>query len=143
MNDVNAGNMDTAIKAFCGMAAAFCTAAFGGADLWLKALLAVIALDYVTGVMGAFATGHLDSRVGFKGICKKMMILCVVVLAARMDAVLGATGALRGLAIGFYLANDALSILENAVDMGVPVPKALVERLEQMKEEQTQKKGEK
>lgn len=142
MRFLNTGNMDTAAKAFCGALAAVCTAVFGGADIWLKALLAVIALDYATGVMGAFAKGRLDSRAGFRGICKKMMILCVVALAARMDMVLGATGALRGLAIGFYIANDSLSVLENAVDMGVPVPRGLVERLEQMKEQQTEKKGE-
>lgn len=126
--------MSRLVKATVSAAAAGCTVAFGGTDLWLKALLAIILLDYATGVMGAFCTGCLDSRVGFKGILKKVMILCVVALAARLDILLGATGALRGLAIGFYLANDALSVLENAVKIGVPVPKALVDKLEQLKE---------
>ena len=133
---MNYENIGRAVKTAGGLLAAVCHVAFGGADIWLKALLAVICMDYITGVMGAFASGRLDSRVGFKGIFKKVMILCVVALAARLDLLLGATGALRGLAIGFYLANDALSVLENAAELGVPVPKKLVDKLEQMKEKE-------
>ena len=121
----------------CGSAVtAFCCAAFGGADAWLRALLIVIVIDYITGVVGAVVQGNLDSRVGYKGICKKIMILCVVAVAVRLDCVIGAGTALRSVAIGFYMANDSLSILENAVKIGVPVPQGMVEKLQQLKDDE-------
>ena len=120
----------------CGSAmVTFCCLAFGGWDLWLKALLTVIVLDYITGVLGAWVQGSLDSRVGFKGICKKLVILCMVAVAVRLDAAIGTGEAMRGLVIGFYAANDALSIAENAAVIGVPVPQKLVDKLEQLKGE--------
>ena len=120
----------------CGSAAAsFFCAAFGGWDVWLRALLTVIVIDYLTGVVGAVVQGDLDSRVGYKGICKKIMILCVVAVAVRLDCVIGAGTALRSVAIGFYMANDSLSILENAVKIGVPVPQGMVEKLQQLKDD--------
>ena len=68
----------------CGSAtAAFFCAAFGGWDVWLRALLTVIVIDYLTGVVGAVVQGDLDSRVGYKGICKKMMMLCVMLPSTR------------------------------------------------------------
>ena len=74
----------------CGSAAAaFFCAAFGGWDVWLRALLTVIVIDYLTGVVGAVVQGDLDSRVGYKGICKKMMMLCVVAMAVQADNVIG------------------------------------------------------
>lgn len=115
-------------------AAAFFCAAFGGWDAWLRALLTVIVIDYLTGVVGAVVQGDLDSRVGYKGICKKMMMLCVVAMAVQADNVIGTGAVLRGMAVGFYLANDSLSILENAARIGVPVPQGLVNKLEQMKD---------
>lgn len=121
----------------CGSAAAaFFCAAFGGWDVWLRALLTVIVIDYITGVVGAVVQGNLDSRVGYKGICKKIMILCVVAVAVRLDCVIGAGTALRSVAIGFYMANDSLSILENAVKIGVPVPQGMVEKLQQLKDDE-------
>ena len=119
----------------CGSAAAaFFCAAFGGWDVWLRALLTVIVIDYLTGVVGAVVQGNLDSRVGYKGICKKMMMLCVVAMAVQADNVIGTGAVLRGMAVGFYLANDSLSILENAARIGVPVPQGLVNKLEQMRD---------
>ena len=119
----------------CGSAVVtVCCALFGGWDLWMRTLLTVMVLDYATGVMGALVQGNLDSRVGFKGICKKLVMLGVVVLAVQADGIIGGGCALRSIAIGFYLANDALSIIENAALIGVPVPKRLVDKLEQLKE---------
>ena len=69
-----------------------------------------------------------------KTICKKMMMLCVVAMAVQADNVIGTGAVLRGMAVGFYLANDSLSILENAARIGVPVPQGLVNKLEQMKD---------
>ena len=120
----------------CGSAVtAFCCAAFGGVDAWLRALLTVIVIDYITGVVGAVVQEDLDSRVGYKGICKKMMMLCVVAMAVQADNVIGTGAVLSGMAVGFYLANESLSILENAARIGVPVPKGLVNKLEQMKDD--------
>ena len=64
----------------------------------------------------------------------KMMMLCVVAMAVQADNVIGTGAVLRGMAVGFYLANDSLSILENAARIGVPVPQGLVNKLEQMKD---------
>ena len=123
------------VFSLCGSAAAaFFCAACGGWDVWLRALLTVIVIDYLTGVVGAVVQGDLDSRVGYKGICKKMMMLCVVAMAVQADNVIGTGAVLRGMAVGFYLANDSLSILENAARIGVPVPQGLVNKLEQMKD---------
>ena len=108
---------------------------FGGWDMWIKVLLGVIIVDYITGVMSAWERGTLSSRIGAKGICKKIMILAIVALACWLDQLLGATGALRAMAIGFYIANDSLSIIENAAAMGLNVPKGLVDKLEQLKEQ--------
>ncbi len=125
--------MEMAVNVCASAAAAVCCAAFGGWDIWMRALLSVMVTDYITGVMAAFVQGSLSSRVGAKGICKKVMILCIVALAVQLDSALGAGTALRSIVMGFYLANDALSITENMVRMGVPAPKGLVEKLEQMK----------
>lgn len=119
----------------CGTMVAAASVCFGGWDMWLKVLLAVIVLDYITGIMGAFVMGTLDSRVGFKGICKKLMILFIVALACWMDGLITANGGIRALAMGFYVANDALSVIENAAVLGVPVPKGLVDKLEQLKDD--------
>ncbi|AOZ73076.1 hypothetical protein BSR29_03060 [Boudabousia liubingyangii] len=96
---------------------------FGTPDALLYTLLAFITADYISGVMAAIATRRLSSAVGFKGLFGKMLILAFVALAQLMDThVLGGVGVLRGAVIFFYIANEGISLIENATVLGLPVP---------------------
>ena len=105
----------------------------GGADGMLIALIVFVALDYVTGVMCAIVDKKLSSAVGFKGICKKVLILMLVGLANIVDLhVVGTGSALRGAVICFYLSNEGLSLLENAAHIGLPIPDKMKDVLAQL-----------
>ena len=105
----------------------------GGMDGLMIALLVFMVLDYITGVMCAIADKRLSSAVGFKGICKKVLILMLVGLAHIVDLhVIGSGSALRGAVICFYLSNEGLSLLENAAHLGLPVPDKLKDVLCQL-----------
>ena len=105
----------------------------GGVDGLLIALVVFMALDYVTGIMCAIVDKKLSSAVGFKGICKKVLILMLVGVANILDVhVVGQGSALRGAVIAFYLSNEGLSLLENAAYIGLPIPDKLREILEQL-----------
>lgn len=105
----------------------------GGMDGMMIALIVLMALDYVTGVMCAVIDKKLSSAVGFKGICKKVLILMLVGVANVVDLhVVGSGAVLRGAVIAFYLSNEGLSLLENAAHVGLPVPEKLKDVLEQL-----------
>ena len=105
----------------------------GGCDGLLYALVIFVAVDYVTGVMCAVADKKLSSAVGFRGICRKVLIFLLVGLAHILDTqILHETGILRTAVIFFFLSNDGLSILENAAHLGLPIPQALKDVLEQL-----------
>ncbi len=105
----------------------------GGKDGMLIALVVFMALDYITGLMCAIVDKKLSSAVGFKGICKKVLILMLVGVANILDVhVVGQGSALRGAVIAFYLSNEGLSLLENAAYIGLPIPDKLREILEQL-----------
>ncbi len=105
----------------------------GGRDGMLIALVVCMVIDYITGLMCAVADRKLSSEVGFKGICKKVLILILVGVANILDVhVVGQGSALRGATVAFYLSNEGLSILENAVHLGLPVPDGLREVLAQL-----------
>lgn len=105
----------------------------GGVDGLMTALLIFMVLDYITGLMCAIADKQLSSAVGFKGICKKVLILMLVGLANIVDLhVVGTGSALRGAVICFYLSNEGLSLLENAAHIGLPVPDKLKDVLAQL-----------
>ena len=105
----------------------------GGKDGMLIALVVFMALDYITGLMCAIMDKQLSSAVGFKGICKKVLILMLVGVANILDVhVVGQGSALRGAVIAFYLSNEGLSLLENAAYIGLPIPDKLREILEQL-----------
>lgn len=107
----------------------------GGIDIALKSLLLVMILDYITGVISAIYNKKLNSKVGLKGILKKVFYLLIVALSVILDDIMGDIGAIRTLVIYFFVANDGISILENASEMNIPLPKKLVETLEQLKGE--------
>ena len=105
----------------------------GGIDGMMIALIVLMVLDYITGVMCAVMDKKLSSAVGFKGICKKVLILMLVGVANIIDVhVVGNGSALRGAVICFYLSNEGLSLLENAAYIGLPVPERLKEVLSQL-----------
>ena len=113
---------------------------YGKADGLIYALLAFIILDYVTGLTVACVNKNLSSEVGFKGIAKKVVILLLVAVGHMLDVyILGDGAVCRSTVIGFYLANEGISILENAGNLGIPLPKKLVSVLEQLKNDNNNK----
>lgn len=105
----------------------------GGCDGLLYALLAFVVIDYLTGVMCAINDRTLSSEVGFRGICRKVLIFLMVGIANILDVHVIRTGSvLRTAAIFFYISNEGISLLENAAHLGLPVPKKIKAVLEQL-----------
>lgn len=105
----------------------------GGCDGLLIALVLFAAADYITGVMCAVSDKKLSSSVGFKGICRKVIIFMLVGIAHVIDVNVIATGSvLRTAVIFFYLSNEGVSLLENAGHLGLPIPAKLKVVLEQL-----------
>ena len=105
----------------------------GGVDGLMTALLIFMVLDYITGLMCAIADKKLSSAVGFKGICKKVLILMLVGVAHIVDLhVVGTGDALRSAVVCFYLSNESVSMLENAAHLGLPIPEKLKSVLAQL-----------
>ena len=105
----------------------------GGMDGMLIALIVFMVLDYITGLMCAVMDKKLSSAVGFRGICKKVLILMLVGVSNIIDIhVVGQGSALRGAVIAFYLSNEGLSLLENTAYIGLPIPDKLREILAQL-----------
>ena len=102
-------------------------------DGLMIALIIFMILDYITGLMCAVIDKKLSSAVGFRGICKKVLILMLVGVANVVDVhVVGTGSALRGAVIAFYLSNEGLSLLENAVHIGLPIPDRMKDVLAQL-----------
>lgn len=105
----------------------------GGFDGFLYALIAFVVIDYITGVMCAIADKSLSSEVGFKGICRKVLIFILVGIGNIIDVyVLGDAGVLRTAVIFFYLSNEGVSLLENSAHLGLPAPDKLKDVLQQL-----------
>lgn len=105
----------------------------GGCDGLLYALIAFVAADYITGVMCAIAEKKLSSEVGFKGICRKVLIFLLVGIANILDVQVIQTGSvLRTAIIFFYISNEGVSLLENAAHLGLPVPEKIKVVLKQL-----------
>ena len=107
----------------------------GGCDGLLYALLAFVVIDYITGIMCAIADHSLSSEVGFKGICRKVLIFLLVGIAHILDVhVIGSGGVLRTAIIFFYISNEGVSLLENSAHLGLPVPEKIKVVLEQLQD---------
>lgn len=105
----------------------------GGMDGFLYVLITFMGIDYITGVMCAIADKNLSSEVGFKGICRKVLIFALVGVGNILDVyVLGDGSVLRTAVIFFYLSNEGISLLENAAHIGLPIPEKLKEILAQL-----------
>ncbi|TGY97272.1 holin [Petralouisia muris] len=105
----------------------------GGCDGLLYALIAFVVIDYITGVMCGVADKKLSSGVGFKGICRKVLIFMLVGIANILDMEIIGTGCvLRTAIIFFYISNEGVSLLENAGHLGLPIPQKMKDVLEQL-----------
>ena len=105
----------------------------GGVDGLISALLVFVVLDYLTGIMCAIADHTLSSAVGFRGICRKVLIFMLVGVAHILDSeVIGTGSGLRSAVACFYLSNEAVSMLENAGHLGLPIPERLKDILAQL-----------
>ena len=124
-----------------GAVGAFIAGLLGGWDATISVLMGFMVVDFITGLLVALQmksnksdTGGLSSKASFKGLLKKVFVLFLVGVGAALDGVLGTPGVLRLAVSMFYIANEGLSILENAALLDVPLPKALVSALEAMRE---------
>lgn len=107
---------------------------FGEVNGLFWALIAFMALDYITGVIVAVIEKRLSSEVGFKGLAKKFLILVFVAVGHIADTyILGGTPAAMSAVMLFYIANEGISIIENAAALGLPVPEKLKDIMEQIK----------
>ena len=105
----------------------------GGCDGLLIALVMFVVMDYISGVMCAIADKTLSSEVGFKGICRKVLIFVLVGIANILDVqVIGTGSVLRTAVIFFYISNEGISLLENAGYLGLPIPEKIKTVLEQL-----------
>ena len=111
----------------------------GECDGLMYALIAFVIADYVTGVICAVSDKRLSSEVGFKGICRKVLIFVLVGMANILDMhVIGTGCVLRTAVLFFYISNEGVSVLENAGHLGLPVPAKLLDVLEQLHEDAEQ-----
>lgn len=118
---------------------------YGGWSVLIKVLLIFNVLDYLSGYVCAWAgrspkteTGGVSSKVGFIGLAKKAFIWAVILIATQLDVVMGAE-MFQTAAIGFYIANEGVSILENAAALGVPLPAIIRKALDMLKEQSEDK----
>lgn len=129
------------ILSLIGVVGSFAASLFGGFDAALVTLLIFMGIDYVTGliVAGIFhaskktKNGMLESRAGWKGLCRKGVTLLVVLVACRLDLIMG-SNFIRDAVVIAFIANETISIIENAGLMGVPIPAVIVKAIEVLKQ---------
>ena len=116
---------------------------FGEINGLFKALIFMMAVDYATGWIKAIYLKELSSAAGFKGIAKKIMILCLVSICHIIDVhVIGDKSIIMSAATMFYIGNEGISILENAVQIGIPVPQILKKTLKQLSDKEKEENNE-
>ena len=130
--------VDTFLKLLAAELLAIAGFLWGSLDGLLRALIVFMVIDYLTGIGAAYKDKRMNSSVGFVGIARKGVMLLIVAVGNVVDTqILGGSGSIcRSAVIGFYLANEGLSILENAGDLGVKWPKLLRDALEQLKKKE-------
>ncbi len=110
---------------------------FGTWSITLGVLIVFMGLDYLTGVLKGYVLKELSSDIGLKGLARKAIILVVLIVAVMLDRLMGNENWLfRTLVCSFYIANEGLSIIENAGALGVPIPKKILDALAQLKDEE-------
>ena len=134
--------MKSGFMAMIGVIGGFIASLFGGWDAALVSLMIFMGIDYVTGliVAGVFKNsektenGSLESRAGWKGLCRKGATLLVVLVACRLDLVMG-SNFIRDAVVIAFIANETISIIENAGLMGVPIPAVVIRAIEILKKQ--------
>lgn len=127
---------DTIIKTTSGVIGAVIGFLYGEITGLFIAIIALMALDYVTGILCGIAAKALSSEVGFRGLVKKLMVLVIIAVAHLVDYyIIGTGSALMTAVILFFAANEGISILENAAKLGLPIPKKLRDILEQLRKD--------
>lgn len=133
-------NIKTAVLAAIGTIGGGIAALFGGWTSAMTTLTIFMVIDYATGIIvagvfhrsGKSKSGALESRAGFKGLCRKGMILLILLVACRLDLMLG-TGYIKDCVCIAFVVNETLSIIENAGLMGVPIPQVLIKAIDVLK----------
>ena len=133
-------NIKTAVLAAIGTIGGGIAALFGGWTSAMTTLIIFMVIDYATGIIvagvfhrsGKSKSGALESRAGFKGLCRKGMILLILLVACRLDLMLG-TGYIKDCVCIAFVVNETLSIIENAGLMGVPIPQVLIKAIDVLK----------
>lgn len=125
--------MENIIKIIVGVGGGLASYLFGGWSMLLETLIFFIVADYIIGVIVAGINGELNSKVGFRGIAKKVLLLLVVAIAHRIDLLLGEGSLVRNSAIFFYIANEILSIFENIGKTNLPIPNKVRNAVEVLK----------
>ena len=133
-------NIKTAVLAAIGTIGGGIAALFGGWTSAMTTLIIFMVIDYATGIIvagvfhrsGKSKSGALESRAGFKGLCRKGMILLILLVACRLDLMLG-TGYIKDCGCIAFGVNETLSIIENAGLMGVPIPQVLIKAIDVLK----------
>lgn len=133
-------NIKTAVLAAIGTIGGGVAALFGGWTSAMTTLVIFMVIDYITGIIvagvfhrsGKSKSGALESRAGFKGLCRKGMILLILLVACRLDLMLG-TGYIKDCVCIAFVVNETLSIIENAGLMGVPIPQVLIKAIDVLK----------
>ena len=108
----------------------------GGWDVSLQCLVIAIALDYISGLIKAYSLKTLSSKIGLRGLIKKIGLLIIVMIGVLVDRVTGNSGDIRTLVIYYFVANEGLSILENLSVAGVPIPEFVTKALKVIKNEE-------
>ena len=140
--------MKVKILSLLGCAGSVIASLFGGWDAALVTLLIFMGIDYVTGliVAGVFHTsektenGTLESRAGWKGLCRKGVTLLVVLVACRLDLMMG-SNFIRDAVVIAFVVNETISIIENAGLMGIPIPAVIVKAIEVLKKKAESEEG--
>ena len=141
--------MKSGFMTVVGMVGGVIASLFGGWDAALVTLMIFMGIDYVTGliVAGVFhnsektENGALESRAGWKGLCRKGVTLLVVLVACRLDLVMG-SNFIRDAVVIAFIANETISIIENAGLMGIPIPAAIMRAIEILKNKAESEGGE-
>lgn len=138
--------MKYTFSAVVGIIGGALAALLGGWDLAIQTLLIFMAIDYITGLMiaGIFhkspktKSGSLSSLIGWKGLCRKGMVLLIVSVAVRLDMLVG-TDFIRDAVVIAYCTNEAISIVENAGIIGIPIPKPILNAIDTLKNKEDEK----
>lgn len=115
----------------------------GGYDMGIQSLLLMVAIDYVTGIMKALIQKNLNSYIGWKGFMKKCGIFITIIVSVQIENITHQPESIHNLVAFAFVVNEGVSILENLIDIGVPVPNFLVKFLKKMKDDNEKDGGKK